>query len=79
MSLVEKHGVENNEELAHAGDARGLGVLAIGTQSQIVSSDGGIAANSGHCSHIQDAPNLGASTPDTTAAAHASAVAVKWC
>jgi hypothetical protein len=30
-------------------------------------------------SHVQDAPDLGASTPNTTATAHASTVAVKWC
>ena len=41
-SFVVNHGVENNEKLAHAGDERGLGVLPIGTQPQIESSDGGI-------------------------------------
>src|SRR5450631_3132350 len=65
-SFVVNHGVENNEKLAHAGDERGLGVLPIGTQPQIESSDGGITANSRHRRHIQDAPDLGASTPDTT-------------
>ncbi len=74
-----KHGIENNQEFAHTGDERGLGVLTIGTQPQIESSDGGIAANSRYRRHIQDATDLGASTPDTTTAAHASTVAVKWC
>jgi len=74
-----KHGVENNEELAHTRDERGLGVLPIGAQPQIEGSDGGIAANTCHRRHIQDAPNLGAAAPDTTTAAHASTVAVKWC
>src|SRR5271167_2623277 len=77
--FVVKHGIENNEELAHAGDERGLGVLTIGTQPQIESSDGRIAAHTCHRRHIQDTPDLGASTPDTTTAAHASTVAVKWC
>jgi hypothetical protein len=36
--FVVKHGVENNEELAHTGDERELGLLAIGTQSQTESS-----------------------------------------
>jgi len=56
----------------------GLGVLTISTQPQIKSSDDGIAANNCNRRHIQDAPNLGAAAPDTTTAAHASTVAVKW-
>jgi hypothetical protein len=31
VSFVVKHGIENNEEFAHAGDERGLGVLTIAT------------------------------------------------
>src|SRR5712664_3528054 len=79
MSFVVKHGIENNEELAHTGDERGLGVFTVGAQPQIESSDGGIAANSRHGCHIQHPADLGAATPDTTAAAHISTVAVKWC
>src|SRR6266436_3916045 len=41
MSFVVKHGIENNEELAHTGDERGLGVLTVGAQPQVESSDGG--------------------------------------
>jgi hypothetical protein len=63
VSLVVKHGIENHEELAHAGDERGLGVLTIGTQPHIESSDSGIAANARYRRHIQDAPNLGAGRP----------------
>jgi hypothetical protein len=73
-----KHGIENNEELAHAGGERRHGVLTVATQSQIESSDGGIAAHSRHRRHIQDAPDLGASSPDTTAATQFPTIAVKW-
>ena len=45
VSLVVQHGIENHEEFAHAGDERGLGVLTLGMQPQIESSDGRIAAN----------------------------------
>ena len=79
MSFVVQHGIENNEELTHAGGQCGLGMLAVGAQPQIESSDGGIAANSRHGCHIQHPADLGAATPDTTAAAHISTVAVKWC
>ena len=79
VSFVVQHGIENHKELAHAGDERGLGVLTIGAQSEIESSDSWIAANARHRRHIQDAPNLGTSTPDTTTAAQTTTVAVKWC
>ena len=46
MSFVVQHGIENNEELAHAGGERGFGVLTIGPQPQIESSDGGITTDS---------------------------------
>ena len=52
VSVVVKHGIENNEELAHGGRERRLGVLTVATQSKIESSDGGIAANSRHRRHI---------------------------
>jgi len=35
VSFVVKHGIENNEELAHAGGERGLGVLTVGAKPQI--------------------------------------------
>src|SRR6266852_3232719 len=79
VSFVVKHGIENNEELAHTGDERGLGVLTVGAQPQIESSDSGIAAHSRHRRHIQDAPHLCASAPDTTTAPYISTVAVEWC
>jgi hypothetical protein len=74
VSFVVKPDIENNEKLVHADYERGLGMLTAGTQPQIQSSDGGIAANPSH----QDAPDLSASTPDTTAAAQFSTIAVEW-
>ena len=47
----------------------GLACLPLAMQPQIESSDGRIAANCRHRRHIQDAPDLCASTPDTTTAA----------
>src|SRR6185437_5140703 len=78
VRFVAKHGVQDDEKLAHARGEGRFGMLAAGAQPQIESSDSRIAANSRHRRHIQDAPDLGASAPDTTAAAHASTVAVKW-
>src|SRR5260370_29015318 len=63
VSFVVKHGIENNEELAHAGDERGLGVLTVGAQPEIESSDGGISWHSRHPPPIHAASHLGASAP----------------
>jgi hypothetical protein len=57
VSFVVKHGIENNEKLAHAGNECGLGMLTVGTQPEIEGSDGGITANSGHRPHIQAKPS----------------------
>jgi hypothetical protein len=54
VSILVTHGIENNGELAHAGGERRLGVLTVATQSQIESSDGGIAANSRHPRQVQN-------------------------
>jgi len=74
-----KHSIENNQELAHASDERELGVLPVGTQPQIESSDGRIATNSRYRRHIQNMPDPFASTPDATAAAQFSTIAAKCC
>ena len=52
VSFVVQHGVENHEELAHTGGERGLGVLTIGAQPQLESSDSRIAANARYRRHI---------------------------
>ena len=77
MSFVAKHGIENNEQLAHAGGKCTFGVLTPGAQLQIKSPDDRIAADSRHGRHVEDAPDLGASAPDATAAAQRTAVTIK--
>src|SRR5260370_42546065 len=67
MSFVVKHGIENNEELAPTGDERGLGVLTVGAQPQIESSDGGISAHSRLPCPIPVAPPLCAASPGSAA------------
>jgi hypothetical protein len=77
VSFVANHGIENDHQLAHAGGKCGFGMLAPGAQPQIEASDGGIAADSRDRRHVQDASDLGASAPDATTAAQATAVTVK--
>ncbi len=45
MSFAAKYGIENEEQLAHAGAKCWLGALAPGPQPQIEGSDGRIAAD----------------------------------
>ena len=77
MSLVAKHCIENDEQLAHARGKGWLGMLAPGAQPQIEDSDGRIAADCRDRCHVQDAPDLGASAPNTTSAVQATAITVK--
>ena len=53
LSLVVKHGVENNEELAHTGDERLLCRFASRTQARIELLQGGIAVNCDYRTHVQ--------------------------
>jgi hypothetical protein len=60
--FVVKHGIENNEELAHTGDERGLGVFAIGTQPHFHSTDAVIFGTGlVHQTFCAARPGLGAS------------------
>ena len=68
MSFVAQHGIENDQQLAHAGGKRRFGMFAPGAQAQIENSDGWIAADSRHRRHVQYPPDLGASAPDATTA-----------
>jgi hypothetical protein len=49
--------------LRMAATSAGLSVLTIGTQPQVESSDGRIAANSRRRRHVQEARHLGAVYP----------------
>ena len=77
MSLGTKHGIENNQQLADAGGKCTFGVLTPGAQLQMKGPDDRIAADSRHSRHVEDAPNLGASAPDATAATQSTAVTIK--
>ena len=77
--LVVEHGIENHEQLAHAGGERRFRIFPARSQLGVKILDDWIAAHSRHRRHIQDAPDLRATAPDTTAAAQFSTIAVKWC
>ena len=47
------------------------------TKSGVEGSDCRVGANGGDRGHVQYAPDLGAATPDATAAAEGSAIAIK--
>jgi hypothetical protein len=77
MSFAAKHRIEYDGQLTHAGDKCRFGMLAAGAQPQVEGSDGQIAADSCDRRQVQDAPDLGASAPYETAAAHAAAISIE--
>jgi hypothetical protein len=77
MSFSAHHGIENDEQLAHAGGECQFGMFTAGAQPQIEDSDSWIAADSRHRCHVQHSPDLGTPAPDAAAAAQAATVAVE--
>jgi len=53
VSLVAKHGIKNDEQLAHAGGKGRLGMFAPGAQPQVEGSDGRIAADCRDRRHVE--------------------------
>ena len=77
MSIVVQHGVENHKEFAHARGERRFGIFPACPQLRVKILDYRIGTNGGDHGHVQDAADLGTTAPDATAAAQATAVAVK--
>jgi DNA-binding winged helix-turn-helix (wHTH) protein len=77
VSIAVQHGVENDEEFAHAGGERRLRVFPACPQLSVKVLDDRIGTHGGDHGHVQNAPDLSAATPDTTTAAQFSTVAVK--
>lgn len=59
------HGVENGEQLAHAGDDGDLLGFTAVHQALVVSADHGVVARGDDGCHIQGMAHLGAATLDT--------------
>jgi len=56
------HGVEDGQELAHAGDEGHLGALACGSQALVMGADGRIAGTSAQGGHVQHIADIEATT-----------------
>ena len=58
------HGVEDDEQLAHAGCEGQLLRLTCGQQTVVEVPDNGVGAAGYQCPHVQDGSDPSASTPD---------------
>ena len=72
-----KHGVEGDEQFAHARDEGHLLRLTRGQQSLIEVSYDGVAAGRGQRPHVEGGPHAGPSTPDGAFAPQSPAVPVE--
>src|ERR1700730_19047142 len=71
------HGVENDDELAHAGDERNLRFLPFGDQAAIESLEHGVVRCRGpKTSHVEEIADLAASARDVAFAAPSAAVVI---
>src|SRR5680860_1726862 len=74
--VIAEDGVEDGEELAHAGGDGDLGWPAAPDQASVESLQRGIAADGGQGRHVQGGADAGAAAHDHATAAEAAAVAV---
>ena len=74
------HGVEDCDQLAHAGDERNLLLLALGDQAIVEGLEHGIVPGRGaQSSHVEGIADLPASALDVAFAASATAVVIVGC
>jgi hypothetical protein len=71
------HGVENREQLAHAGDQSDFERFALGLEPFVEISNHGIVSSSDQGCHVQSAAHRSSATPDATAAFKRATVAVE--
>lgn len=77
LGIVLDHGVESNEELAHAGGEDDLGGLSGLAEAFGEGVDGGVVPACGQCGHVEDAAYGSASAFDGAFAAKGTTVAVE--
>jgi len=75
--VVLYHGIEDNQELAHAGHEGHLGRLSGQAQPQVKLPDHGVAAAGGESCHVEGGPDMGPASPAGSFPAGLSAVAVE--
>src|SRR6202035_6029396 len=75
--LMSEHGVEHDDEFAHAGGERDLRFLAGRQQSRVKGAQDRIAASGDQCAHIEHGTNLGATAPNRTCTTELAAVVVE--
>ena len=76
IRAVAHHGIEDDQQLAHAGDEDDLVLLADQTIGK--SSDHRIASPGGECGHVEYVTHHGAAALDTAGAGMFAAVVIEW-
>lgn len=72
-----EHGVEDDKELAHAGDDDDLELFALGFETLCEGPNDGVTAFGGKSGHIEHGSNGGAAAPDGAFSLKSSAVAIE--
>jgi hypothetical protein len=72
-----EHGINDGEELAHAGDERDLLGLPCSAQADVEVADGGIKSRGNDRSHIERRPHMCSSTQDRATATKRSTIAIE--
>ena len=75
--LGAEHGVEDGEELPHAGDEGDLGEFARCDEPSMKGADDGVEARGDESAHVQDLADLSSSAPNDPSATQRAAVAVE--
>jgi len=77
MRVGFQHGIENDEELAHASGHDELEGLARGFESLGEGANDRVAAFGSECGHVENTSNRGASSPDASLTLESTAVVVE--
>jgi hypothetical protein len=74
---MSEHGVEHDDEFAHASGERDLGFLARCEQSRVKGAQGRIMASCHQGAHIEHGTNLGTTAPNRPCTTELAAVVVE--
>src|SRR5262245_53203714 len=77
VRIVFEHGVEDDQELAHAGGDDDLEWLSGGVETVSEGPDDGVATSGSECGHVEGTADGRSSTPDGAFALEATTVVVE--
>ena len=75
--IASQHGIEDDEELAHARREHDLRRLALGQEASSEGTDHGVVLLGTECSHVEATANRGSTAPDGAATSELAAITVE--